>query len=499
VTKEQAIALARARLALKKQQQVTPEQSQEPQRPQVQYSQEPYVEPEMADPLMVSEAGIQDSPEARRAAIRNVLQGATFGTADEAEAALRSAFGDQTYAENIDLIRQEMSQFAQENPGQATTQELVGAAVSPASLLKAPKYIEQLAPMARGAIKGGTGGFIYGAGSAEGGLGERLEEGGVSAGVGIFIGAPLEKAASLLGNARLNRTIKRQNTAPSLDNLREAKNAAYQAVDEAQFAIGPGEAQEIVKRASKVAADEQYITTPGTTTAVDKAQRLLTSLTTKGMSLGQSEAVRRRLFKLADDPNEGYIVRRMIDEYDDVIENSLARSNIPQLQIARDLNSKFRKVETLEDLFKKADMKTGTTVDNYRKVAQKLLDNPRQLKYFNADERAAIEALAKGTASQQTLNLIGKLTPSPTAFNLAVNGVALAFNPWLLTLYLGTGGARLAADSKIVRQARDLIAKAGGINKVKEASQNPNAGSLTVGGVSADQIREAFLLNEDQQ
>lgn len=495
MTKEQALAVARARLALKNRQappQAAPKAQPQPQQPQL----PPMEDPQLSrDALTVSEAGIQDSPEARRAAVRNVLQGITFGTADEAEAALRSALGDQTYEQNIGLIRQEMAQFAKENPSQAFTQEAVGALMSPATLLRGPQYIEQAAPLVRGGIRGGVGGGLYGFGSAEGGLGERLEEGAVGAGVGIFIGAPLEKAASLLGNIPLNRAIRKQNTAPSVKSLEEAKNAAYDAVDDAGFAIGPGEAQQIVQRASKAAADEQYVTTPGAVTSVDKAQRLLSSLTDKGMTLGQSERIRRRLFKLADDPQDGYIVRRMIDEYDDVIENSLAKANVPQLQIARDLNSRYRKVETLEKLFKQADDKTGSTYDNYRKVALRLLENPKQLKYFSPDEVETIKKLADGTASQRTLNLIGKFTPSASGFNLAINGVALTFNPWLLALYLGTGGGRAAADSKTVKQARALISQAGGVKAVKEASQNPNASSLTVGGVSADQIREAFLLN----
>lgn len=502
MTKEQALAVARARLALKKRQ--GPDQDTQPAQASTAIPESaklpPQPDPQMdRDALTVSDVGIQDSPQARRAAIRNVMQGITFGTADEAEAALRSALGNKTYEENIDIIRQEMSQFTQEKPGQALTQEAVGAMMSPAALLKGPQYIEQAAPFVRGAIKGGTGGFLYGVGSAEGDFGQRLEEGAVGAGVGIFIGAPLEKAAASLGNIPLNRAIARNNIAPSVENLKAAKDAAYKAVDDTDFAIGPGEAQEILNRSSRVAADEQYISTPGTTTAVDRAQRLLASLTSQGMTLGQSESVRRRLFKLAEDPTDGYIVRKMIDEYDDVIENSLAKANIPQLQIARDLNTKYRKTQTLEEAFAAADeKKTGSTFEKYQAVAKRLLANPKQMKYFSPAEREAIEGIAAGTASQRTMNLIGRLTPSMNGFNVAVNGLALSVNPWLALLYLGTSGARLAADAKTVRKARELIAKAGGVNKIREASQNPNAGTMTVGGVSADNIREAFLLEGEE-
>jgi hypothetical protein len=95
--------------------------------------------------------------------------------------------------------------------------------------------------------------------------------------------------------------------------------------------------------------------------------------------------------------------------------------------------------------------------------------------------------------------LIGRFTPSAFGLNAVIGGAALTVNPWLALLYLGTGGARMAADSKTVKQARDLIRQAGGVKAIKEASQNPNAGTLTIGGVSADQIRQEFLLEEEQE
>lgn len=500
MTKEQQRALALARARKRKaeaQAQATPQAPQEAPKPQVQYTQEPYVEPEMADPLMVSDVGVESSPEDARATIRNVLQGVSFGTADEAEAALRSAFGDQGYQQNLDVIRQEMKAYAEANPEAALTQELVGAGMSPASLLKAPKYIEALSPMARGSVKAGTGGFVYGAGSAEGDLAQRAEEGLVGAGAGVIIGAPLEKAVSLLGNAKLNRQIKAQSRAPDIDRLKSIKDAAYEAVDQTNFAIGPGEAQQIFQRASKVADDAFYTPMPGTATAVDKAKKLLEDLTTKGMSLGQSEQVRRRLFKLAEDKSEGYIVRQMINEFDDVIEDSLARGQIPQLKIAREANRKYKNTEAIQNAFEKVDIKVGKRTEGYRKVAESLLRDPRQMKYFTDAERKVLEEMASGSASQRLLSTLGKFDFSAKGLAGAINLFTMANAPWTALLFVGTGGAKYIADRQAVASAKRLIAKAGGVEAVRKASQNPNAASVTIGGVSADQIREALALEEE--
>jgi hypothetical protein len=501
MTKEQALAIARARLALKKQTQVSPDQPPTPEQPtpQVKYAEGPYTEEPMDDALTVSETGIETSPGAVKATIRNVLQGMSFATADEAEAALRTAFGDKSYDENIDMIRQEMKAYAEANPGSALSQELIGAVMTPAGLLKAPKYIEAAAPMIRGAIKGGTGGFVYGVGGAEGDLLQRGEEGLVSAGVGMILGAPLEKAATLLGNAKLNRTIKRQNQAPTSENLRTLKDDAYAVVDQSAFAIGPGEATQIYNRASKVADDAQYITTPGTVTAVDKAKKLLEKLTTQGMTLGQSERVRRRLFKLADDPTDGYIVREMIHEFDDVIDQAMEQGGTAALQIARTANARFKKVELLEEAFNKIDVKGGPKSELYKKTANNLLANPKAMKYWSAEEKAMLERLASGTASQNMLNWFGKFSPTAKGLAGALNFTAFAINPWLAVLYVGTSGAKALADKKAVKQAQKIIKEVGGIDVVRRASQNPNAGTFTVGGVSADQIREEFLLKENEE
>lgn len=471
--------------------------AEQPQAPPIQYTQEPYVEPEMADPLTVSDTGVQSSPEATKATIRNVLQGVSFGTADEAEAALRSAFGEQTYGQNIEQIRSEMKAYAAENPGSAIAQELVGAVMSPASLLKAPAYIERLSPFARGSIKGGTGGFVYGVGSAEGDLIDRTEEGLVSAGVGVLIGGPLEKLASSIGNVKLNKAIKDQQNMPDVDKLRTIKDAAYDAVDQTEFAIGPGQAQAIYERASKVAADNFYIPEPTQRTAIDKAQRLLESLTTKGMTLGQSEKIRQRLFKLAEDKENGYIVRQMIHEFDDVIDEAMEQGGTSALKVAREANRKYKNVEAIESAFKAVDAPVGKRTEAYKKVAQRLLKDPKQMRFFNPSEKKLIEDMAAGTLSQNTLNTFGKFHFTAKGLAGAINLVTLTQAPWTALLFVGTSGAKYIADRKSIKLAQDLIKKAGGVEAVRKAASNPNMATGTLGGVSADEIRETFLLKDE--
>lgn len=102
---------------------------------------------------------------------RAVLQGLSFGTADEAEAAFKSLMGDETYAENVKEIRNEIKQFAKENPKTAIGLEIAGSL---------PTAIAGGAGLARLGVKGalkvaGIEGAAYGAGSAEGGVLDRAK------------------------------------------------------------------------------------------------------------------------------------------------------------------------------------------------------------------------------------------------------------------------------------------------------------------------------------
>jgi len=121
---------------------------------------------------------------------RAVLQGLSFGTADEAEAALRSLMGDETYAENLSDIRSEIKDFAEKNPKTALGLELAGSL---------PTALAGGAGLARLGVKGaakiaGLEGAAYAAGSAEGDAVDRAK----AAAVGGVVGAGTGKLSDLV-------------------------------------------------------------------------------------------------------------------------------------------------------------------------------------------------------------------------------------------------------------------------------------------------------------
>jgi len=122
---------------------------------------------------------------------RQIAQGLTFGTADEAEAFIRSQFTSSglSYDEEIGKIRGEMRQYQEAHPYMSLFFEAVGAL---------PTALAGGAGLARlgvtgaakvGAIEGG----LYGFGAAEGTPIERAPEAAIGAGLGAGMSAAAQR------------------------------------------------------------------------------------------------------------------------------------------------------------------------------------------------------------------------------------------------------------------------------------------------------------------
>jgi hypothetical protein len=117
------------------------------------------------------------SPMAGRA--RAAIQGATFGLGEEAEALARSLLpGGRSYGEEVGRIRGEMEAYRQARPKEALAVETAGGMMVPGlGALKLGKAALTGGRMARAATSavgsGAIQGALTGAGTTEGGLGER--------------------------------------------------------------------------------------------------------------------------------------------------------------------------------------------------------------------------------------------------------------------------------------------------------------------------------------
>ena len=180
--------------------------------------------------------------------VRAAGQGATFGTLDEIEAALRTgSISNDEYVKLRDQLRGQQKQFGQDMPIIKTGAELGGAFATP---MGAIKYASELFPaissgtslgtqILRTGTVGATTGALAGAGYAEKDTGTEAAKGAVFGGVlGSGIPIVIDKAGTLIRNVLNSAGIGDQATASSkmLSNYLQKDNLtpqeAYDALNE---------------------------------------------------------------------------------------------------------------------------------------------------------------------------------------------------------------------------------------------------------------------------
>jgi len=151
---------------------------------------------------------------------RLLMQGASFNTSDEAEAALRAgAVSGPRYEQELARVREGIKQYEEAYPVRAFVGEAVGSLVpTVAGLIAAPftggtsaavtgarvgqqaaKIPGLLSQVKRGTVSGGTTGVLSGVGGAEGGLESRVLGGVVGGLTGGTLGAATPVATNVLG------------------------------------------------------------------------------------------------------------------------------------------------------------------------------------------------------------------------------------------------------------------------------------------------------------
>jgi hypothetical protein len=151
---------------------------------------------------------------------RSFLQGLTFNTADEIEAAFKAgAISGPEYQNQLARVRAGIKQYEEQYPGRSFTGELVGGLVpTAAALIAAPFTGGATAPTAvagatrtaaalpglgtnilRGMGYGAASGAAAGAGGAEGGLSNRVLGGAIGGTAGLVFGGAAPAVTTAVG------------------------------------------------------------------------------------------------------------------------------------------------------------------------------------------------------------------------------------------------------------------------------------------------------------
>jgi hypothetical protein len=382
------------------------------------------------------------------------------------------------FAGNMQAQREREDTYAQQRPNTAALARGTGMAatiaVPSASTANALAQAPRLVNAARGAVVAGTEGAAYGL-VDRGSAAERLETAGRTARDPLTLGLGAA-AGSLATAARPKPTKAPKPQAVPLDQLRAAKTAAYQAVDNAGVSYKPEAIASMVDDIGREVAKANISATrhPKAASMVGD----LAGLRDKPMTLTELDQLRqvvRRDVASASDPAEKFFGRRIIDRIDNFIEkagpdavNSGTAGDAPGLLAkARDLNGRVRKTEAVEGAVEKARLRAGSTgsggnIDNA--VRQNLRVVLEKTPNLSAEEKAALELVVLGGKGQNALRLAGKLSPSgnglmATMHAIATGGATLAAGPVGFGLGMVPGTIGLASKALADRQTQKNVAK----------------------------------------
>lgn len=252
---------------------------------------------------------------------------------------------------------------------------------------------------------------------------------------------------------------------PTIESLRAAKNEAYKAVDEAGEVF---EAPEMGALRDRVKSDldaGNYVS--GVDKQTDAVVTLLDRKAGEKMTLGQLDKLRQEFYKrLAAAPNEVGI-RDAIDAIDEMIAGKADASDL--MTAARLSNARYKKAELLDLAFQKAKDQTAATgsggniLNKMRQAVVSIIDNPKNAKWFNGDEIAAMRSFVEGSKGQNAMRLFGKLSPNGNGLMMALNlGAAGGTGGLSLIGTAAATGVKALADRAAVRGGDALIGKVAG-------------------------------------
>lgn len=320
----------------------------------------------------------------------------------------------------------------------------------------------------RGMAEGGIYGALYG-----GGEGEGLAERGYNALFGAGLGATVGGGTGAFASRGLTKAA--QKAAPSIDELRAAGQAAYEAADQAGVAFTPAAVQRLNTSVTTKLADMGYdpALQPGAAAVV----RRIGDLEGQNITLKGLDTLRKVASNgfVPGNQSNNKAVGQIIREIDDLIASpgasdvlmGDAKAGSDALSTARQMWSRVSKSERVAEALAKAELRASSTgsggnVDNAtRQNLRRLVEKPRG---FSPEEVAALEKAVRGTPSQNALRLAGKLSPSGNGLMAALGVGGAMVNPAIGVASLGGMGAKAIADgltTKNVAIAQAMIRNGG--------------------------------------
>ena len=328
-----------------------------------------------------------------------------------------------------------------------------------------------------GLTKGGQAMSAVSAVGSEAG-GEIFEGTGLE-GLGEFAGALIAPTQAVkAANAAAGFTNKTKNflagknaSAPTTQSLKQEHTLAYNELDKGGFSIAANTVDDMID--SAITAARREGADPRLHDSFNSAVSKLEQFRGQRMKLSTFNELQKALSGMVDkkSPHVLTMLKSMDNSLQKLPAVGTQTKAAERLQNAKDLYKRTIKVETLERALKKAQERTavsgsgGNKQNNFRRAIANSLNDKRVAGIWTDTERAAMERIISGNFSDNFMRLVGKMAPSGNGLMTYLNFTsAVAINPMLLGVSLGTAGVKALSDRKIdkvVKQLRDMVAGAG--------------------------------------
>lgn len=282
--------------------------------------------------------------------------------------------------------------------------------------------------------------------------------------------------------------------APTREALRQAANEAYERARNAGGEVSPESFDRMRADLARRLQDEELDPTlhPSTTAAL----RRITE--TEGpVSLRRVETLRRvaQDAEGAQSAGDRRLAGQIVDALDDYAQGlqpadlvSGTTEAAGAFREARGYWSRMRKAQELDDLAERAQNNAGANftqsgLENaLRQQFKALANNQRRMRLFTAEERAAIQRVARGTPGENAIRLVGKLAPTGVVSTAVSTGLGALFGGPVGAAAVPTVGlaARIAATRATMRNANiaNELVRRGPLAPPEELAPIPMRGVL---------------------
>lgn len=392
-------------------------------------------------------------PSAGQAYTAGAAESFTFGWGDEVAGAL---MGERAAAES----RAAIEAAKRDRPLTTLAGGISGAVAVPIPVKGGATMKEAVK---EGAKLGAKVGLVFGSGTADGGVVERIKGGLEGAVAGGIFGAVTPVAVNF-GSKAFQKLFGASAERPTLASLKATKTAAYNAVDNAGEKFGPDDLKAMAEAATGRMDDLNYMPEVDTTTAA--MLKRLDAISNRELTIGQVDKLRQSVWDRYNTTKERGLLE-IIDTIDEMIAGRQSTSEL--LDAARVANARYKKAELLDLAFQKAADQTAATgsggniLNKMRQAVTSIINNPKQAKWFSQAEIDTMRGFVQGSLPENIMRRIGKLAPSGNGLMTALNLMGVAqFGPEALAVSAIASGAKGLSDRATERGAQRLIGMVAG-------------------------------------